>query len=80
MNKQLSEMSIVDLRSQEKQQTTVRGAFIGLILIMAVAAGVLTYLRGFNLFTVLPIAFLPLAIIFYNNLKKTRAEISSRKL
>lgn len=78
MSKQLSEMSVDELKSQEKQQTTVLGAFIGLILVMAVAAGYLTYLKGFSVSTVLPVAFLPLVLVFSGNLKKTRAEISSR--
>ncbi|WP_461053958.1 hypothetical protein [Spirosoma arcticum] len=78
--KQLSEMSLVKLKSQEKQQTTVLGAFIGLILIMAVAGVISTFQRGFTVFTVLPIAFLPLITVFSTNLKKTKAEIRSRNL
>lgn len=76
--KQLSEMSLAELKSQEKQQTTTVSAFVGLILIMVVAGGVLTYLKGFTVFTVLPIAFLPLVLVFFTNLKKTKAENNSR--
>ena len=76
--KQLSEMSLAELKSQEKQQTTIVSAFVGLILIMVVAGGVLTYLKGFTVFTVLPIAFLPLVLVFFKLVKKTKAEINSR--
>ena len=78
MSKELSEMSLDELKSQEKGQTIILSVFIGLILIMAIAGGYLTYIKGFNVFTVLPVAFLPLVLVFFNNLKKTKAEISSR--
>lgn len=78
MSRPLAELSVAELKNQEKQQSTVLYAFIGLISVMAVAGGVITYLDGFTVFTVLPIAFLPLVIIFSTKLKKTKAEISAR--
>ena len=78
MSKELSEKSLDELKSQEKGQTIILSVFIGLVVIMAVAGGYLTYLKGFNTFTVLPVAFLPLVLVFFNNLKKTKAEIGSR--
>ena len=78
MSKELSEMSLDELKSQEKGQTVILSAFIGLVVIMAVAGGYLTYLKGFNVFTVLPVAFFPLVFVFFNNLKKTKSEIGSR--
>lgn len=78
MSKQLSEMSLDELKSQAKGQTIILSVFIGLVVIMAVASGYLTYVKGFNTFTVLPVAFLPLVLVFFNNLKKTKAEIGSR--
>ena len=78
--KQLSEMSLEELKNQEKKLKGAVGAFIGLILIMAVACVFLTFQQGFTVFTVLPIAFLPLVIVFANNLKKIKTEITSRNL
>lgn len=78
--KQLSEISLDELKSQEKKLKGVAGAFIGLILIMAVACVILTFQQGFTVFTVLPIAFLPLFIVFANNLKEIKTEIVSRNL
>lgn len=78
MSKELSEMSLNELKSQEKGQTIILSVFIGLIAIMAVAGGIVTFRRGFTVFTVLPITFLPLVLVFFNNLKKTKAEIGSR--
>ena len=70
MSKQLTEMSLDELKNQEKGQMIVCGVFIGLVLIMVVAGGIVTYQRGFTVFTVQPILFLPLIIIWYcsNNL------------
>ena len=39
MSKELSEMSLDELKSQEKGQTIILSIFIGLVVIMAVAGG-----------------------------------------
>ena len=80
MSKELSEMSLDELKSQEKGQMIIFGVFFGLVLIMVVTGSILTYRKGFTVFTALPIAFLPLVVLFFRNLKKTKAEIRSRNL
>lgn len=76
--KQLSEMSLDELKNQEKKLRGTVGAFVGIIVIMVIAGVILTFQKGFTIFTVMPIIFLPLMTVSINNLKKVKAEISSR--
>lgn len=78
--KPLSDMSLDELKSQEKTQSGLLGALIGLVVIMSFVAGFMTYQKGFNVFTVLPVAFFPLVPVGLVSLKKTKAEISSRSV
>lgn len=50
----------------------------GSILLMALAGGYLTYLRGFNVFTFLPLMFVAIAFGNISQLKKVKQEIASR--
>ncbi|MEQ1797281.1 MAG: hypothetical protein ABL872_04975 [Lacibacter sp.] len=78
-NKQLSEMPEDELKKREKEMT------VGVILlsitvtIMLVSAIFGFIKKGFTATTILPFAFLPLAIINFLSLKKIKAELASRK-
>ena len=78
MSKQLTEMSLDELKTQEKSRRFMNPIFFGVVLIMVIAGSYLTYWDGFNIFTVLPIPFLFLVAHYYRELKKIQAEIRSR--
>jgi hypothetical protein len=74
----LSKLSLENLEKQHrilKQSTSVLG---GLIIIMALAGGYLTFKQGFSIFTVLPIFFLAMIPINLKKIKNIKAEIASR--
>ncbi len=74
----LSKLSLDELKAREKSLRLVSSMFIGCIVIMALAGVFLTVQKGFNTFTVLPVAFLPLMIVNMSNLKKIKDEIAGR--
>jgi hypothetical protein len=74
----LSELSQEELLKKVKTGKIAISALGGLLIVLVAATVYLTYLQGFSVFTVLPVAFLPLFIINVSNLKKIQAEIASR--
>lgn len=76
---ELSELTIEELEKKAKTSKTATGALAG-ILIVQLAAGIyLTIKQGFNVFIILPVAFLPLILANIASLKKLKEEIASRK-
>ncbi|SOD97612.1 hypothetical protein SAMN06269250_5858 [Spirosoma fluviale] len=78
MSKQLAEMSLDELKTQEKSLRFIIPIFFGVVLIGLVSSGYITYWDGFNIFTVLPIPLLFLVAHYYRELRKIQAEIHSR--
>ncbi len=74
----LSELNQEELLKKEKTLKAASTVLGGMLAILAAASAYLTYLQGFSVFTVLPVAFLPMFIINLGNLKKIQAEIASR--
>ena len=74
----LSELSQEELLKKVKTGKIAISALGGLLIVLVAATVYLTYLQGFSVFTVLPVAFLPLFILNVSNLKKIQAEIASR--
>jgi hypothetical protein len=76
---ELSELSLEELEKIAKMNK-----FSSIILIIAIGiqflVGVfLTFRNGFNVFIILPMAFLPLIIVNFTNLNKIKDEIAKRK-
>jgi len=74
----LSEVSQQELLNKAKALKAAITVLGGMLVILAAASVYLTYLQGFSVFSVLPVAFLPMLIINLSNLKKIQAEIASR--
>ena len=75
----LSSLSTEELNKRVKTTKMVAGLLAGALL-MEFAAGIyLTIKGGFSIFLVLPIAFLPIVIINYQNIKKINEEIARRQ-
>lgn len=76
--KELSELSVEELKTKEKGLKVVVGIYIGILTFMSACSVYLTIQQGFNVFTILPVAFLPIFIGFLGNLKKVKNEIALR--
>lgn len=74
----LSELNQEELLKKEKTLKAASTVLGGMLVLLAAASAYLTYLQGFSVFTVLPVAFLPMFIINLGNLKKIQTEIASR--
>ncbi len=74
----LSKLTIEELLKQEKTAKIVSAFLLGTIIIQFTVGVFLTFKQGFNVFTILPIAFVPILIVNKTNLKKIRTEIDSR--
>jgi cobalamin biosynthesis protein CobD/CbiB len=75
----LSALSTEELTKKAKTTKMVAGLLTGALLIQFAAGLYLTIKQGFSIFIVLPIAFLPILIINYQNIKKLNEEIARRE-
>jgi len=67
------------VKSLKSITSSITSAFSGILLIMTFIGVFLSIRQGFRVFSVLPVAFLPLFIININNIKKIKEEIKSRE-
>ena len=75
------EFSTLTVEELNKKLATIQKLTImlGVILVLMAISGVfITMKRGFYVFTVLPVSFLPILIANVTNAKKIKAEIASR--
>jgi hypothetical protein len=75
---ELSSLSLEDLNKRAKTTKTATGLLLGIIIIQFVVGTFLTVKQGFNVFIVIPLAFLPMVFVNYANLKKINEEIAKR--
>jgi hypothetical protein len=79
--KKETNLSTLTVEELEKRAKTTKIASIMLAVIIAIQFGIgifLTLSKGFNVFTVIPLAFLPMLIVNFTNIKKIKAEIAKR--
>lgn len=76
--KELSKLDLEELRNREKSFKFTSSILISFIAILIVASLVLTYKKGFNIFSILPIIFLPIIIGIFQHLRKIKNEIKAR--
>jgi hypothetical protein len=77
--KQLSEMTEEELKKNVRMLTIAVAVIVASIIIMIISAVSSYAKKGFTVYSVVPFAFLPIAIINFVNLKKIKAELASRK-
>lgn len=77
--KDLSKLSLEELEKQYKTLKIITSIFLLFLIIMTLCGVYLTFKKGFSVFTVLPICFLPLTMVNITSLKKIKTEIDSRK-
>lgn len=79
--KKETNLSTLTIEELKKRAKTTKIASIMLAVIIAIQFGIgifLTLSKGFNVFTVIPLAFLPMLIVNFTNIKKIKAEIAKR--
>lgn len=74
-----SQYSTEELLKREKTGKVATGVLFGVIVVQLVAGIYLTTQKGFGVFTILPVCFLPILLINYSSIKKIREEIDSRE-
>lgn len=75
------DLSTLTIEELEKRAKNTKMATIMLAVIMALQFGIglfLTLRKGFNVFTFIPLAFMPILMVNFANLKKIKAEIVKR--
>lgn len=75
---ELSTLTIEQLEKRAKTTKLATGLLLGIIILQFAIGTYLTIDKGFNVFTVIPLAFLPMVIVNYANLKKIKEEITKR--
>jgi Na+-transporting methylmalonyl-CoA/oxaloacetate decarboxylase beta subunit len=73
-----SKMSLDELKAKEKTLKSATSVFMGVLMVLTFAVVFLGIRQGFSVFSVLPIAFLPLLLANISGLKKLQEEIKSR--
>lgn len=76
----LSTLTTEELEKKAKSTKFVTGLLVGSIIVQFTAGVYLTVINGFNLFLIIPVAFLPLISLNFTNLKKIKEEIEKRKI
>ena len=74
------ELSLVELQSKEKKLKLALGVLVGAIGVLLIACVILAFMKGFEVFTIMPIIFLPIILASVNNLKSIQKEIRSRSV
>lgn len=78
-NTDLSQLSLEELHKRAKTSRFATGLLLGVIILQFCIGIYLTIKQGFNVFTIIPMAFLPMVMINYAGLKKINEEITKRK-
>jgi len=78
--KKITELSLEELKKQQKTLKIVSGAFIGVLFALCIVL-IYTYFKTKELtpLMIMPIALSPLAIMNYLNSRKITREINTRK-
>jgi hypothetical protein len=75
----LSELSKEELQKRLKTAGGMTGIFLAIVAVQLADGIYLTTQQGFNVFIVIPLAFIPLLLVNINNVKKIKEEIAKRK-
>lgn len=71
-------LSLEELNKRVKTTKLTTGILAGLLILQFAIGIYLTIKQGFNMFIVVPVAFLPILIVNYSNIKKLNEEIAKR--
>lgn len=75
----LSTLTLTELQKRAKSTKMASGLLIGIIIVQFITGIFLTIKQGFSVFIIIPVAFLPMVVVNYSNLKKIKEEIAKRE-
>jgi Mn2+/Fe2+ NRAMP family transporter len=76
--KALSEFSREELQSEVKKRSAFFTVFVFMVFLMVGTAIYLTIKSGYGVFTILPVAFVPLVLMIKKTLADAKKELASR--
>ncbi len=76
--KELSQFSKEELQAEIKKRRFFFGVFIGMLLTMFSVGIYLTTKQGFGIFSILPVAFLPMLMLIRKSTLDAKKELESR--
>ena len=79
-NTEFEKLDLEGLKKKEKALNISLKVLIGMMIVMVLAGIYLAFKQGFSVFTILPVAFLPLLLTNIKNLKKIREMIIEREV
>jgi hypothetical protein len=74
----LSNLSIDELKAKEKSLKTAAGMLTGMMVVMFAVGIYMFFQNGFSVFSILPVAFMPLVGGLFAKIKDVRSEVASR--
>jgi TctA family transporter len=78
-NTEFSKLDLEGLKKKEKALNISLKVLIGMMIMMVLAGIYLFTKQGFSVFTILPVAFLPILMTNIKNVKKIREMIAERE-
>ena len=76
---ELTSLTIEELNKKLKTTKFATGMLTGILIVQLIVGVYLSVKNGFSIFIIVPIAFLPILIINYQNIKKINEEIARRE-
>lgn len=78
-NTEFAKLDLEGLKKKEKALNISLKVLIGMMIMMVLAGIYLFNKQGFSVFTILPVAFLPILMTNIKNVKKIREMIAERE-
>ncbi|MDP1813407.1 MAG: hypothetical protein Q8K92_03075 [Leadbetterella sp.] len=78
-NTEFAKLDLEGLKKKEKALNISLKVLIGMMIMMVLAGIYLFTKQGFSVFTILPVAFLPILMTNIKNVKKIREMIAERE-
>ncbi|MCP9745513.1 hypothetical protein [Lacihabitans sp. CS3-21] len=78
-NTEFAKLDLEGLKKKEKALNISLKVLIGMMIMMVLAGIYLFTKQGFSVFTILPVAFLPILMTNIKNVKKIREMITERE-
>ncbi len=77
--KLLTEMTLEELKKKDNTVKKLTAAMAGAVIVLVLAGIFLTIQKGFSVFSIFPVAFLPVFIVMVTGRKKIQEEIEKRQ-
>ncbi len=80
MKKNLKVLTDDQLTKEYRDKATIFSIFLGLIIVMGISAIITLFISNIMATTFLPLAFLPLLLIFWKGFNEAKKEMKSRNI